>query len=1070
MTKLFTKISLLFIGLMLFAGNAWATGTYHDPEGTPNQQQQIQGDGYYEISSNGITYRVDYTATVTVPLNMVVRTVKKHNNQYAYIHSYTNQPILLLQSAIDFVATEMGGNPMNTATYQVAIDPGTFTEYNGIIYLPTWNKTNANNNVIYVGTNGSWPVWEDVFGPNANVMAQNRTDMVRYSKQNTSYLHPVKGVYTPCYYWKGHIGNANMLISHNIEHEGDFGTGLHWALYDNDSLAITGNGDMPNYSYGGDAPWYSYKNDILFVGIGSGITKVGNYAFGDWNYTNMYSVSFGEGSALTEIGNNAFYYAGIYEVTLPAGLEQIGNSAFSYCRELPKITIPSTVTNLGQGVFSNCDSLRTVAVNATTPPAIDKNGTSLFSSSPLLQTVVIPEGTVCDYSDSENWGYSLGGLYEYKYSIDGDNQDCGKRTCGENLYWSVNPETHTLIIYGEGTTMSNYTTSNNPQWYGFRNNIYAVTFNTPNLTNIGEYAFYNCQYIREAVEIPSSVTTIGNFAFNGCSNLPSVTIPKAVTTIGNYAFQSNNNLCSVVFESGSALTTIGNSAFSQCGRYSSSNTVINIPEGVVSIGSSAFSSCSKMASFTLPESVTSVGSGAFSSCSLLTEPIYNSRIFAYMPNAWLTEEHAPSGAYAIPDGIETIVGSAFSSCTNLQSLTIPETVTSIGSSAFSSCSNLQTINIPNSVTNIESYTFQNCSHLASIDIPNSVTNIGSSAFYGCSNLTSIDIPNSVTNMAGSSVFRNCTSLTSVKLPAGLTAIPSITFRGCTNLSKLYLKGALVTSVGANSFRDITATITIYVPKGTRNNYQSIFESNASSAYLTTTYTIEEDNAMCTFSDDDAATTNATLVSLLNEDMESVASVRPAQKGGQYNTLCLPFSLTAEQIAKSSLMNAEIFKFSGATLNGDELELYFQPVTALTAGVPYFFRYMEEGANLSMLAFSDVTITTSEGSSVTHNGVSLIGTLDQVSVSGTGKLYLAANNELHWSSTAKTINPFRAYFSVAGLPAGVPPRARIVERENVATEVESVPSSAINSQKIIENGQLFILKNGVKYNAQGQIVK
>lgn len=210
---------------------------------------------------------------------------------------------------------------------------------------------------------------------------------------------------------------------------------------------------------------------------------------------------------------------------------------------------------------------------------------------------------------------------------------------------------------------------------------------------------------------------------------------------------------------------------------------------------------------------------------------------------------------------------------------------------------------------------------------------------------------------------------------------------------------------------------------------------------------------------------------MGQTLEEVTTVRPVQINSQYNTLCLPFSMNESQIAASSLATAEIYHFSGATLvNNSELELYFQPTATITAGVPYFFRLPETGDNWTGLDFEDVTITTATAGSVTYGDVTLIGTLSQVSISGTDKLYLAAGNELHWSATTRTIKPFRAYFSVVGLPAGAPPRARAIVRPNMPTDIESVQSTAISSQKIIENGQLFIQKNGVKYNAQGQIVK
>ncbi len=287
------------------------------------------------------------------------------------------------------------------------------------------------------------------------------------------------------------------------------------------------------------------------------------------------------------------------------------------------------------------------------------------------------------------------------------------------------------------------------------------------VTSIGKYAFSGCSSLT-SIDIPSSVKSIGDFAFIFCDGLTSIEIPSSVTSIGYEAFYDNTGLTSVMFGENSQLESIGNSAFEGC----SSLTNIEIPDSVTSIGKYAFEGCSSLTSIVIPSSVTSIGESAFSNCSSLTiycvaesEPSgWDSRWNdSDRPVVWnctecgVTENGVEWGL--TKEGVITIAGYSGTST----EVIIPETinghsVTSIGECAFEDCSNLTSIEIPNSVTSIGECAFEDCSNLTSIEIPSSVTSIGKGAFFGCSSLTSIVIPNSVTNI-GAYAFSDCSSLT-----------------------------------------------------------------------------------------------------------------------------------------------------------------------------------------------------------------------------------------------------------------------------------------------------------------------
>ena len=115
------------------------------------------------------------------------------------------------------------------------------------------------------------------------------------------------------------------------------------------------------------------------------------------------------------------------------------------------------------------------------------------------------------------------------------------------------------------------------------------------------------------IVIPNSVTSIGIYAFYGCTSLTSVTIPNSVNNISEYAFRNCAGLSTVTI--GKSVTSIGESAFEGCAGLTS----VTIPNSVTSIGIFAFAGCSGLKSVTIGNNVTSIGRFAFSGCSELLE-------------------------------------------------------------------------------------------------------------------------------------------------------------------------------------------------------------------------------------------------------------------------------------------------------------------------------------------------------------------------------------------------------------------------------------------------------------------
>ena len=201
--------------------------------------------------------------------------------------------------------------------------------------------------------------------------------------------------------------------------------------------------------------------------------------------------------------------------------------------------------------------------------------------------------------------------------------------------------------------------------------------------------------------------------------------------------------------------------------------------------------------------------------------------------------------------------------------------------------------------------------------------------------------------------------------------------------------------------------------------------------------------------------------------------RTFYKDGYFNTICLPISLDATAIDMDNrLWDSEIFEFESATVNGGTLELFVNQVYAIEAGKPYLIRWNESlwEPSFTGLVFYGVTIETSVGQAV-GTGVQFVGSMGQTRLENGNHdyLFVGANNTLYWPNTDNKLKGFRAYFKVSGdvAPHGAP--ARMVIRRT-PTRVENAQSTELSTKKVLRDGKLIIVRDGIEYNAQGQIVK
>lgn len=254
------------------------------------------------------------------------------------------------------------------------------------------------------------------------------------------------------------------------------------------------------------------------------------------------------------------------------------------------------------------------------------------------------------------------------------------------------------------------------------------------ITSIGDSAFKNNKTIR-TVTIPGNVTTIGNSAFEGCSNLTKVSLaPKGLVTIGNKAFKDCVNLTS--FTCPSTLQSIGVSAFENCTKLAA----IKFNDGLLVVKKRAFFNAG-LKNVTLPKTLLKIEMSAFEKCKKMTRVVFASDIKMATVGYRIFANDSALKKIELPKNLRSVPKYMFYHCTSLTQVSGGERVTSIGTSAFEGCKKLPKITLRTKVQKIAKKAFFNCSKLKRVNIKSSaLTKIEGKAFKKCHKKIKFDVP------------------------------------------------------------------------------------------------------------------------------------------------------------------------------------------------------------------------------------------------------------------------------------------------------------------------------------------
>ncbi len=553
-------------------------------------------------------------------------------------------------------------------------------------------------------------------------------------------------------------------------------------------------------------------------GNGSGDPSDGNGS-GDPSGGNGSGSSGGDGSGSTSGGNAQFapenYTQGLEYVLLSNGYTVVGiGTATAVDLVIPSLYNGKPVVAIASNAFYDCPvKLKSVSV----PGSVKTIGEWAFYSNYWLETVTVGEGVEV-IEDAAFWGcQNLAtvtlpdsllsvGSNAFFYCLD---LACTEKDGGKYLGNATNP--YVMLMKATDTTVSAFTVQENTKF------IYSE-------------AFSGCAALA-SLSLPSSVISVGQSAFYGCSALTYTTYGN-----GNYLGNAANPhrvLVSCIDTNADTLEIHPNTAvIATYACYGARMTSLSVPASVVTVDMGAFYGCYNVTSLTLAEGLTVIDDTAFSNCfgvPAVTLPASLKHVgaeafFAWRSTATFTMA-SEAGKYAVKENClieqasKTLVFAPKSGV-----LPTAGSIAAIGDYAMISYNANGALALPEGVVAIHSNAFYGLTYLTAVTLPQSLLYVGSQAFAS-TGLTAVTVP--ATAKLDFGAFAQCEALTEATVPS----LPAYVFSECTELAQVTLNNA-ITSIGAHALEH-TAITSFAVPVGVTTIGEAAFEN----CYVLTSVTL-----------------------------------------------------------------------------------------------------------------------------------------------------------------------------------------------------------------------------------------